>query len=163
MLNQSVKHNPQEDIPYRATPIGVNEDVGIFLMSGMIPVNFAKLSLQSKHYRDVVLGNILSNDIYDENILNTFLQKIRTLSDSDEDHTELQVFCEHAATISYAWGKTDLAKSILMRVNPAKASDYVRTLYTAIGVQKMPADKLKTIVVNALSISKDRLAQENLA
>lgn len=158
MLNQTIDYDANVQSPSLSGNIGVNQDPSIFLMSGVYPANLADLLIAQPHFRDVLVGSALNLPNKDENILNTLTQRIQTIKPGTKPE-ELRPLCTAAATIAYGWGEVDLAKKLLLRIDPATADRYTKVVYNAICVNKMETDHFKRAIVSSLDEARAALSR----
>ena len=126
---QSVKYDPSSSSPRYSTLIDKPEDALPYLMAGMVPQNLYNMSTQTIAFRDYTMASImLCSD--PDSILLTLMRDIQ--STPSIDTPDSVVMCEYAASIAYAQGHMDLAKEILIRINPVYATSLTKLLYKSI-------------------------------
>jgi len=152
MLDLQVTYDPGVSIGGHMTNSTYDiSECAVGLASGLIPRNFIELSNQSTNFRDGVL-NYLVDRVADTDRQRTILELLSAAVASQqitEDGVDtLRVYSEYAAPLALSWGETVLAGRIIVRNNPNRTSNFLKT--TAIAFDKqMDAAMFKSLISNS--------------
>jgi len=145
MSNLSAKYDPQAVNPQMGGSIDVAEQLVLYVSAGIMPSNLLEWSTQTVALRDAFLVIALKSNST-EGCARTFIQALNTV-EYVQTKTELTL-CEYAASMAYMSGQLDLAKEVIMRVPAQQASNYIKTLYQAIGLRKWTSETFNQAIAN---------------
>jgi len=145
MSNLSAKYDPQAVYPQISGSIDGAEQLVLYVSAGIMPSNLLEWSTQTEALRDAFLVIALKSNST-EGCARTFIQALNTV-EHVQTKTELTL-CEYAASMAYMSGQLDLAKEVIMRVPAQQASNYIKTLYQAIGLRKWTSETFNQAIAN---------------
>lgn len=160
MSNLSLSYDPTQTTKSWPIVVSKPEDAAQYLTASVMPMNL--LSVMSKHesFRDATIGLIITNN-YQPNtdLLELLAAELR--ANPSTESTEVISLCETMASLSFAWGDKDLAKQALLRINPEKATRYLKLVYTAVTLKNMEPESFKTMLQNATPEALNTWSQAN--
>lgn len=152
MLDLQVTYDPgvSVDAVMTNSTFDVSE-CAVGLASGLIPRNFVELSNQSTNFRDGVL-NYLIDRVTDTDRQKTILEllsaAVASQPTTEESADTLRIYSEYAAPLALSWGEVVLAGRIIVRNNPNRTSNFLKTTATAFDKQ-MDVSMFKSLVSNS--------------
>lgn len=145
MSNLSLSYDPTQTAPDKYPVVVDNPYEAVsYTQAGAIPMNLFTL-MENDTFRDVYIGTLIDNgQSTNSQVVENFAQMLR--SNPDNESPTVRSLCEIIAGLSFAWGDKETAKKALIRLNPDKASTYLKTVYTAMVERNMEPEAFRSMV-----------------
>lgn len=150
MSNLSLSYDPTQTPP-GLYPVDVSnpQEGASYVDAGAIPANLIERLSTDENFRDVFIGTLIDkNEKMNKELIASFILLLQ--SHPSNESNEARALCEVVAGLSFAWGDKELAKRALLRLNPTKASRYLKTVYTALVERNMEPDAFRQMVLVTL-------------
>jgi hypothetical protein len=160
MLDLHLKYDPNVSLGNYVTGDQYDPEIAAsYIKGGLMPQNLVKMTEISTHFRDAVIGNIVTTAATGEQERTLQLLSAAIAGTPDGMENTVRAYSEYLAPLAFAWGETVLATRAVLRNEPSKAGNFLSTVANALN-KKMNSDMFYSLIVNSTSNANDIVALE---